>query len=125
MITKDQLKHLSKLSKIELTENEFETYTTQIEKIIKYLDKLDEISLNEDESSLSSPSISLTKLSDLREDTIIEPDIKIDKVSKHLKDKFVRSGYGLICQIFTNSMLNRLQVESRMVNLQLRSTSLN
>jgi aspartyl-tRNA(Asn)/glutamyl-tRNA(Gln) amidotransferase subunit C len=90
MITKDQLKHLSKLSKIELTENEFETYTTQIEKIIKYLDKLDEISLNEDESSLSSPSISLTKLSDLREDTIIEPDIKIDKVSKHLKDKFVK-----------------------------------
>jgi aspartyl-tRNA(Asn)/glutamyl-tRNA(Gln) amidotransferase subunit C len=90
MIIKDQLKHLSKLSKIELTENEFETYTTQIEKIIKYLDKLDEISLNEDESSLSSPSISLTKLSDLREDTIIEPDIKIDKVSKHLKDKFVK-----------------------------------
>ena len=47
MITKDQLKHLSKLSKIDLTENEFETYTKQIEKIIKYLDKLDEISFEE------------------------------------------------------------------------------
>ena len=44
MITKDQLKHLSKLSKIDLTENEFETYTKQIEKIIKYLDKLYQIS---------------------------------------------------------------------------------
>jgi aspartyl-tRNA(Asn)/glutamyl-tRNA(Gln) amidotransferase subunit C len=87
MITKDQLKHLSKLSKIELTENEFETYTKQIEKIIKYLDKLDEISF-EEAKSLSSRS--LTKLSDLREDTIIEPTADIDKVSKHLKDKFVK-----------------------------------
>jgi aspartyl-tRNA(Asn)/glutamyl-tRNA(Gln) amidotransferase subunit C len=87
MITKDQLKHLSKLSKIELTENEFETYTKQIEKIIKYLDKLDEISF-EEAKSLSSRS--LTKLSDLREDTVIEPTADIDKVSKHLKDKFVK-----------------------------------
>jgi aspartyl-tRNA(Asn)/glutamyl-tRNA(Gln) amidotransferase subunit C len=86
MITKDQLKHLSKLSKIELTENEFETYTKQIEKIIKYLDKLDEISFEEAESS----SLSLTKLSDLREDAVIEPTTNIDKVSKHLKDKFVK-----------------------------------
>ena len=87
MITKDQLKHLSKLSKIDLTENEFETYTKQIEKIIKYLDKLDEISFEEAESLSSLP---LTKLSDLREDTVIEPTADIDKVSKHLKDKFVK-----------------------------------
>ena len=90
MITKDQLKHLSKLSKIELTENEFEIYTKQIEKIIKYLDKLDEISFKEDESLSPSPFLSLTKLSNLREDTVIEPSINIDKVSKHLKDKFVK-----------------------------------
>ena len=87
MITKDQLKHLSKLSKIELTENQFETYTKQIEKIINYLDKLDEISFEEAESLLSLP---LTKLSDLREDIVIEPTTDIDKVSKHLKDKFVK-----------------------------------
>lgn len=87
MITKDQLKHLSKLSKIELTENEFETYTKQIEKIIKYLDKLDEISFEEAESLSPLP---LTKLSDLREDAIIEPTTSIDKISKHLKDKFVK-----------------------------------
>ena len=87
MITKDQLKHLSKLSKIELTENEFETYTKQIEKIVKYLDKLDEISFEEAESFSSLP---LPKLSDLREDTIIEPTASIDQISKHLKDRFVK-----------------------------------
>jgi hypothetical protein len=29
-------------------------------------------------------------LSDLREDAIIEPTTSIDKISKHLKDKFVK-----------------------------------
>jgi len=88
MITKDQLKHLSKLSKIDLTENEFETYTKQIEKIIKYLDKLDEISFEENNPSLLS--LSFKKLSELREDTIIEPTLNIDKIAKNLKYKFVR-----------------------------------
>jgi len=88
MITKDQLKHLSKLSKIDLTENEFETYTKQIEKIIKYLDKLDEISF--EENNLSLLLLSFKKLSELREDTIIEPTLNIDKIAKNLKDKFVR-----------------------------------
>jgi aspartyl-tRNA(Asn)/glutamyl-tRNA(Gln) amidotransferase subunit C len=86
MITKDQLKHLSKLSKIDLTENEFETYTKQIEKIIKYLDKLDEISFEENNLSL----LFFKKLSELREDTIIEPTLNIDQIAKNLKDKFVR-----------------------------------
>ena len=89
MITKDQLKHLSKLSKIDLTENEFETYTKQIEKIIKYLDKLDEISFEENNLSLLL-LLSFKKLSELREDTIIEPTLNIDKIAKNLKDKFVR-----------------------------------
>jgi aspartyl-tRNA(Asn)/glutamyl-tRNA(Gln) amidotransferase subunit C len=89
MITKDQLKHLSKLSKIDLTENEFETYTKQIEKIIKYLDKLDEISFEENNPSLLL-LLSFKKLSELREDTIIEPTLNIEKIAKNLKDKFVR-----------------------------------
>lgn len=87
MVTKDELKHLSKLSKIDLTENEFENYTKQIEKIIKYLDKLDKISLEE---TGSVSSLHSTKLSDLREDTIVEPTTNIDKISKQIKDKFVK-----------------------------------
>jgi len=87
LVTKDQLKHLSKLSKIDLTENEFETYTKQIEKIIKYLDKLDEVSFEENKPSVL---VSFIKLSELREDIVIEPTLNIDQISKNLKDKFVR-----------------------------------
>lgn len=85
MITKDELKHLSKLSKIELSEEEYETYLKQIEKIIGYLDKLDEISLNEMESYSM-----IKKISDLREDKVNEFDRDIQKVIKNKKDKFVR-----------------------------------
>ena len=85
MITKDELKHLSKLSKIELSEEEYETYVKQIEKIVGYLDKLDEISLNEMESYSMRK-----KISDLREDKVNEFDRDIQKVIKNKKDKFVR-----------------------------------
>ena len=86
MITKDELKHLSKLSKIELSEEEYETYVKQIEKIVGYLDKLDEISLNEEMESYSM----IKKISDLREDKVNEFDRDIQKVIKNKKDKFVR-----------------------------------
>lgn len=85
MITKDELKHLSKLSKIELSEEEYETYLKQIEKIVGYLDKLDEISLNEMETYSM-----IKKISDLREDKVNEFDRDIQKVIKNKKDKFVR-----------------------------------
>lgn len=86
MITKDELKHLSKLSKIELSEEEYETYVKQIEKIVGYLDKLDEISLNEEMESYSM----IKKISDLRDDKVNEFDRDIQKVIKNKKDKFVR-----------------------------------
>ena len=86
MITKDELKHLSKLSKIELSEEEYETYVKQIEKIVGYLDKLDEISLNEEMESYSM----IKKISDLRDDKVNEFDRDIQKVIKNKKDKFIR-----------------------------------
>ena len=85
MITKDELKHLSILSKIELSEEEYETYVKQIEKIVGYLDKLDEISLNKMESYSM-----IKKISDLRDDKVNEFDRDIQKVIKNKKDKFVR-----------------------------------
>jgi aspartyl-tRNA(Asn)/glutamyl-tRNA(Gln) amidotransferase subunit C len=85
MITKDELKHLSKLSKIELSEEEYETYVKQIEKIVGYLDKLDGISLNKMESYSM-----IKKISDLRDDKVNEFDRDIQKVIKNKKDKFVR-----------------------------------
>lgn len=47
MVTKDQVKHLGWLARIELSDAELERYTCQIECIIKYLDTLDKIPLEQ------------------------------------------------------------------------------
>lgn len=62
-VTKEQVRHLAWLSRINLTEEEVEHNTGQIEEIIKYLDKLDSIALSE------ADTISTRKdISELRDD---------------------------------------------------------
>lgn len=66
-VTKDQVKHLGWLSRIELTEDELERNTGHIEDTVKYLDTLDSVSLSEAEA------ISLKKrVVDLRDDVPAE-----------------------------------------------------
>lgn len=62
-VTKDQVKHLGWLARIELSDAELDRYTAQIEGIIKYLDKLDSIPLEE-----AKPIVAKKKFSNLRAD---------------------------------------------------------
>jgi aspartyl-tRNA(Asn)/glutamyl-tRNA(Gln) amidotransferase subunit C len=85
MVSRDEIKHLGWLSRLELTEDEISKYTLQIEKIIAYLDKLDSLSLSEVEP------IRLRKnISELRKDRI-EP-FKGDLLHgyKYRKDGFLK-----------------------------------
>lgn len=66
-VTKDQVKHLGWLSRIELSDDELARYTAQIESIIKYLDKLDTVPLQE-----VKPVVARKKFSDLRDDIPVE-----------------------------------------------------
>jgi aspartyl-tRNA(Asn)/glutamyl-tRNA(Gln) amidotransferase subunit C len=85
MVSRDDIKHLGWLSRLELTEEEISKYALQIEKIIGYLDKLDSISLSEIE-----PIRSKKNISELRKDRI-EP-FKGDPLhsSKYRKDGFIK-----------------------------------
>jgi aspartyl-tRNA(Asn)/glutamyl-tRNA(Gln) amidotransferase subunit C len=47
IVTKEEVKHLGWLAKIEMSDAEIQHYTTQIEKIINYLNKLDTIPLEQ------------------------------------------------------------------------------
>ena len=42
------------------------------------------------EENKPSVLVSFKKLSELREDMVIEPTLNIDQIAKNLKDKFVR-----------------------------------
>jgi len=84
MVTKDQVKHLGWLARIELSDAELERYTSQIEEIVKYLDTLDTISLEKVE-----PIAVKKKFAELRPD---EP-AKFEGEAigtKYRKDGFVK-----------------------------------
>lgn len=56
MITKDELRHLGWLSRIELSDSELETYPGQIEQIIRYLDTLDSVKFEQKDAVSKNPS---------------------------------------------------------------------
>jgi aspartyl-tRNA(Asn)/glutamyl-tRNA(Gln) amidotransferase subunit C len=64
VVTKEEVKHLGWLAKIEMSDAELQHYTTQIEEIISYLNKLDTIPLEQ-----VKPIAVKKKFSELREDT--------------------------------------------------------
>jgi aspartyl-tRNA(Asn)/glutamyl-tRNA(Gln) amidotransferase subunit C len=64
MVSKDEIKHLGWLSRLELTNAELDRYVSQIDEIIRYFDKLDTIPLSESEWSYSTKEVS-----ELRDDT--------------------------------------------------------
>jgi aspartyl-tRNA(Asn)/glutamyl-tRNA(Gln) amidotransferase subunit C len=85
--TKEEVRHLGWLARMELSDNELERYTTQIEEIIKYLDTLDAIPLDDEEEA--QPIIAKKKFSELRPDE----QIKFEGDSfgtKYRKDGFVK-----------------------------------
>jgi aspartyl-tRNA(Asn)/glutamyl-tRNA(Gln) amidotransferase subunit C len=86
MVSKDEIKHLGWLSRLELTDEEIVRYTFQIKEVMKYLDKLDSISLSEVE-----PIHLKKKISELRNDDDVK-SFEGDALegAKNKKDGFIR-----------------------------------
>ncbi|MGD1835874.1 MAG: Asp-tRNA(Asn)/Glu-tRNA(Gln) amidotransferase subunit GatC [Nitrososphaeraceae archaeon] len=85
MVSKEKLKHISNLSKLELSEEEFDIYANQINRIIEYLDKLDSISLDDYEFVKISK-----KYTELREDKVQPFTGSLNNVIKNKKNDFVK-----------------------------------
>ena len=85
MISKEEIKHLGWLSRLELTTEELDRYLPQIDEIIRYFDKLDTIPLSESERTSSTK-----KVSELRDDK--NRVFKWDTLQsfKNRKDGFVK-----------------------------------
>ena len=84
MVTKDQVRHLGWLARIELSDTEIERYTSQIEGIVKYLDKLDAMPLEQ-----VKPIVAKKKFADLRPDKPAEFEGDV-LGTKYRKDGFVK-----------------------------------
>jgi len=84
MVSKEEVKHLGWLARIELSDDELDRYTLQIEEIIKYLDKLDSIPLEQ-----IQPIVAKKDFEDLRPDESAE--FAGDSIgTKYRKDGFVK-----------------------------------
>jgi aspartyl-tRNA(Asn)/glutamyl-tRNA(Gln) amidotransferase subunit C len=64
VVTREEVKHLGWLAKLEISDAELQRYATQIEEIINYLNKLDAIPLEQ-----IKPIAVKKKFSELRKDT--------------------------------------------------------
>jgi aspartyl-tRNA(Asn)/glutamyl-tRNA(Gln) amidotransferase subunit C len=85
MVSKEEIRHLGQLSKLELTDQELQKYESQIEEIIRYLDVLDRLSLDEIE-----PVQSTIKVSELRKDNVEPFQGDALKNVKYRKDAFIK-----------------------------------
>jgi aspartyl-tRNA(Asn)/glutamyl-tRNA(Gln) amidotransferase subunit C len=85
MISKDEIKHLGWLSRLELTEKEIDKYSRQIDEIIRYFDKLDTIPFGKGE--LTGP---IKTVSELRNDRVEVFGGDPLRDSKNRKDGFVK-----------------------------------
>ena len=84
MVTKEEVKHLGWLARIELSDAELDRYTSQVEEIIKYLNKLDTMPLEQ-----IKPIIAKKKFVDLRPDK--SSDFEGDALgTNYRKDGFVK-----------------------------------
>jgi aspartyl-tRNA(Asn)/glutamyl-tRNA(Gln) amidotransferase subunit C len=85
MVSKEEIRHLGQLSKLELTDQELQKYESQIEEIIRYLDVLDRLSLDEIE-----PVQSTIKVSELRKDNVETFQGDALKNVKYRKDAYIK-----------------------------------
>lgn len=86
MVTKEEVKHLAWLARMELDDKELEVYTKQVEQIIDYFDTLDKISL--EDIHVSQRSASYEKF---RDDIPEESDSNVLSVVRNSKDGFVKA----------------------------------
>lgn len=86
MVSKDEVKHLAWLARIELDDKELEVYTEQIENIIQYFNILDKISLEGTEVSRHNiPYVHF------RDDVPKDSDDTVLSVVKNSKGRFVKA----------------------------------
>lgn len=67
MLTKEQLKHLAKLARIEFSEEELENFLVDIEKILNYVSEIQKLKLDKYEPMIGGPVQSLFLREDKKE----------------------------------------------------------
>lgn len=81
-ITKSDVEHVAKLARLDLTDNEMEQFTGQLNAILKYAEQLN--ALNTDDVAPTSHAMPLVNV--MRED-VTQPSLPIEKVLLNAPDE--------------------------------------
>lgn len=93
-LTTDEVLHIAKLSKLELTDEEKEKFRGQLSSVLDYVEKLNEIDTEEVE-----PTANVTGLSNVfRDDEVEESGITHDDIAKNAPE--FRDGYFEVPGVF-------------------------
>jgi len=90
MITKEQLKHLAKLAKIDFDENELEKFFEDIKKILEYVNEIQELNLDDYEPMIGGPVQKIYLREDIKKITPESTKEKIIELFPDKKDNFLK-----------------------------------
>ena len=82
MITKDTVKSIAHLARLEFTDAEMETFTSQLNNILEYIEKLNEL----DTSHIEATSHAVEIAGPMREDFVQESNVIQDLLEKDAPD---------------------------------------
>jgi aspartyl-tRNA(Asn)/glutamyl-tRNA(Gln) amidotransferase subunit C len=85
VVSKDEIKHLGWLARLDLSEEEVSKYEYQIDRIIQYFDKLDDVTLDNLE-----PNYAMKSVDDLRIDSAKKFNENVLPTTRNRKDGYLK-----------------------------------
>lgn len=81
-ITKDEVKHISLLSRLLFSDKEIEVFSKDLNSILEYVSKISELNTDDVE-----PTSHVVPLMNVMRDDVVKPSLNIEKVLQNAPDK--------------------------------------
>jgi len=92
-LTTDQVKHIAKLSRLDLASDEIEKYRTQLSTIIGYIQKLDEL-----DTESVEPTVNTTGMKDRMREDVGKESLPVADATKN--SARVSNGFFVVPNVF-------------------------
>lgn len=92
-LTTDQVKHIAKLSRLDLNPDEIEKYRSQLSAVLGYIEKLDEL-----ETSSVEPTVNTTGLQDRMRDDVEKESLTVINATKNSAQ--THNGFFVVPNVF-------------------------
>ncbi len=92
-LNSDQVKHIAKLSRMKLSDEEIEKYRTQLSAVLGYIQELDEV-----DTSQVDPTVNTTGILDRLRDDIEKESLHVEEATKN--SQHVHNGFFVVPNVF-------------------------